>query len=517
MVLQKRPMMLMILDGFGLSDNYRGNAIAHAHKPNLDRIFNTYPTTSLSASGEAVGLPAGQMGNSEVGHLNIGAGRIVFQDLLKISQSIETGDFFKNPALNKVMDHVISTGTSLHLMGLLSDGGVHSHLSHLFALIDMAVNRGIDKVYIHCFLDGRDTSPRSASRYLADLLNHINGHEAVNIASIAGRYYAMDRDHRWDRIEKAYNAMVLKEGRLFNDPLSALKFAYDHGENDEFFIPSCIGDDKEARIKDSDGVIFFNFRPDRAREITRSLIDPNFLDFKREKYPENLSFCAMTDYDSSLHEVADFGVAFPSEDLKNTFGEYISSLGFTQLRIAETEKYAHVTFFFNGGEEKKFPGESRILIPSPKVPTYDLKPEMSAFELTDEVLKAVNGECFDCIILNFANPDMVGHTGVFDAAVKAIEAVDVCIGKIEKAVLAKGGEILLTADHGNADLMVNKKNEIVTSHSLNPVPLVHIAGSPEKLLPGGKLCDIAPTMLDLMDLAKPLEMTGKSLIAKDHA
>lgn len=498
--------MLMILDGFGLNPRREGNAIAAANTPNLDRIFAKYPHTQLSACGLSVGLPEGQMGNSEVGHLNIGAGRVVYQELTRITKAAEDGSLFENPALNNAMDHALANNSALHFFGLLSDGGVHSHISHLFALLDMAKKKELKKVLVHCFLDGRDVPPRCANQYIKALQNHMNTLGIGEIATICGRYYAMDRDKRWDRVEKAYDAMTLGHGFETATGCAAVDSAYEREENDEFVQPSVTG---AGTVNDGDAIIMYNFRPDRAREITRAFADPAFDGFVRKKTVKNLKYVCMTQYDASMPGVE---VAFPPQTLVNTFGDYIASLGLSQLRIAETEKYAHVTFFFNGGVEAPAPKEDRILVPSPKVPTYDLQPEMSAPEVTAQVLSQIAEEKYDCIILNFANADMVGHTGIMNAAVKAVETLDTCVPQIVDAVLAKGGQILLTADHGNADCMTDEAGNTVTAHSLFPVPLVHIAGEAKELSDGGKLCDIAPTLLDLMGLKKPAEMTGRSLI-----
>ncbi len=502
-----RPTVLMILDGYGLNKETAGNAIAAAHKPNLDKIFEKYPFTSLKACGLDVGLPQGQMGNSEVGHLNIGAGRIVYQDLTMITKSIENGTFFENPALLKAIDHVKRNDSTLHLLGLLSDGGVHSHIDHLLALTDMAKANGVTKLCVHCFLDGRDVPPRCAHEYINILSKHLEKIGTGTIGTISGRYYAMDRDKRWDRVQKTYNAMTMGEGLHAITATEAIDEAYKRDENDEFILPTVI--DKAIPVSDGDAMIMYNFRPDRAREITRAFVDKNFTGFDREKTIEDLCYICMTQYDAEMPNVT---LAFPPETLHNTLGEYIADLGLTQLRIAETEKYAHVTFFFNGGVEAPNRNEDRILIPSPKVATYDLQPEMSAPEVTDKVLNAINSDKYDMIILNFANADMVGHTGIMNAAVKAIETLDLCVPKIVDAILAKDGQILLTADHGNADVMTDKEGNPVTAHSLNDVPLVHIANHPVKLKDGGRLCDIAPTMLKLMNLDIPEEMTGKSLV-----
>ncbi|MDD7601681.1 MAG: 2,3-bisphosphoglycerate-independent phosphoglycerate mutase [Firmicutes bacterium] len=536
----KKPTMLMILDGFGLSDAADGNAIAAAKKPNLDRIFNTYPGTQLAASGLAVGLPEGQMGNSEVGHLNIGAGRIVYQELTKITKAIEDGIFFDNVPLNHACDHVLKTGGTLHLYGLLSDGGVHSHITHLFALLQLAKKRGVKKVFVHCFMDGRDVPPTSGADFMKQLEDFMDAEGIGRVGVVSGRYYAMDRDKRWERVSLAYDALTLGEGKQSASGSEAVAAAYARGETDEFILPTvcgaagenaeaCIGENAgetdfavetdfagKGYVHDGDSIVMFNFRPDRARELTRAFVDPAFDGFERKKTVNDLCYVCMTQYDAEMPNVE---VAFPPRRLENTLGEYISGLGLHQLRIAETEKYAHVTFFFNGGVEEPNPLEDRILIPSPKVATYDLQPEMSAVTVTEKVLEEIaagernEASMYDLIILNFANADMVGHTGVFDAAVRAIETLDACVGRIEKAVLAAGGQILLTADHGNADEMLDEAGNVVTAHSTNPVPLVHIADQPVSgFREGGKLADIAPTLLHLMGLPVPPEMTGECLI-----
>ena len=502
-----KPTMLLIMDGYGVSGQQAGNAIAAANKPNLDRIFATYPHTTIGASGLQVGLPEGQMGNSEVGHLNIGAGRIVYQELTKITKSVKDGDFFENPVLNEAMDHALSKGSSLHLLGLLSDGGVHSHIDHLLALIGMAARIGLEKVFVHGFLDGRDVPPRCAAQYVIQCEETMKQIGVGSIATISGRYYSMDRDNRWERVTLAYQAMTSGIGEYADSAVAAVENAYGRGENDEFVRPTIVNSD--GMIQDGDAVIMFNFRPDRAREITRTFVDPEFSGFQREKMPQDLYYACMTQYDKTMPNVH---VAYLPQNLKNTFGQYIAELGLKQLRIAETEKYAHVTFFFNGGVEAPNPGEDRILVDSPKVATYDLQPEMSAYGVTDRVLEQIAENRYDVIILNFANPDMVGHTGIMEAAVAAIETIDSCVGKITDAVLAQGGQILLTADHGNAEAMLDETGAVQTAHSTNPVPLVFISNEPKELAEGGILADLAPTLLTMMDLPIPSEMTGKSLL-----
>lgn len=499
--------MLMILDGYGINDDSYGNAVAAADTPSLDAIFSKYPSTRLDACGLAVGLPEGQMGNSEVGHLNIGAGRVVYQDLTRITRAVKDGSFFSNTALMEAVSHVKERDSVLHLMGLLSDGGVHSHIDHLLALIDLAVKDGVRKLAVHCFLDGRDVPPRCAEKYISRLEAYMKEKGLGSIATISGRYYAMDRDKRWERVEKAYDAITLGDGIHAPDGISAVKAAYERDENDEFVLPTVI--DGAPAAGDGDSIIMYNFRPDRAREITRAFTDEAFTGFKRKKALRDLCYICMTQYDAEMPGVR---LAFPPESLKNTLGEYVADLGLTQLRIAETEKYAHVTFFFNGGVEAPCRNEDRILVPSPKVSTYDMQPEMSAYEVTGKVIDAVKSKKYDLIILNFANADMVGHTGIMKAAVEAIEALDKCVPAIVDAVLGQEGQILLTADHGNADVMLDENGNPVTAHSLNQVPLVHISAHPEKLKEGGRLCDIAPTVLKLMNLSVPPEMTGKPLV-----
>ena len=502
-----RPTMLMILDGFGEREETKGNAIAAANKPHLDQIFTTYPHTTIKACGLNVGLPDGQMGNSEVGHLNIGAGRIVYQDLTLITKEIEDGSFFRNEALLKAMAHAKKNHSCLHLLGLLSDGGVHSHITHLFALIDMAKKEGVEKLCVHCFLDGRDVPPKCANTYIDQLCEHMEQVGLGNIGIVSGRYYAMDRDKRWERLVKAYDAMIGEEALHAKTGQDAVLEAYDRDETDEFVLPTIV--DGALPVDDGDAMIMFNFRPDRAREITRAFVDKDFDGFERKKVIDDLCYICMTQYDATMPNVT---LAYPPETPANTLGVYISSLGMKQLRIAETEKYAHVTFFFNGGVEEPNEGEDRILVPSPKVATYDLQPEMSAPQVTEKVLEAIATDKYDMIILNFANADMVGHTGVMEAAIKAIETLDACVPQIVDAILAKDGQILLTADHGNADEMLDAEGNVMTAHSLSDVPLVHIAREPRPLDEGGKLCDLAPTLLDLMGLPIPEEMTGRSLI-----
>lgn len=501
----KKPLILIIMDGFGFGPD-NGNAIKAAKKPNLDRIFSENPITQIGASGLNVGLPDGQMGNSEVGHTNIGAGRIVYQELTRITKSIEDGDFFQNPAFVGAIDKAVKNGSALHLMGLLSDGGVHSHNSHLYALLKLAKERGCKKVYVHAFLDGRDVPPSSGSDYVADCMAEMKKIGVGEIATVMGRYYAMDRDNRWERVGKAYAAMAYGEGVQASDPVQAVKDSYQNGVTDEFVVPVVCA--KDAAISAGDSVIFFNFRPDRAREITRTFVDPDFKGFERKKGFFPLNYVCMTQYDATMPNV---DVAFRPETLKNTFAEYISGKGLTQLRIAETEKYAHVTFFFNGGVETVYPGEERALIKSPKVATYDLQPEMSAYLVTDELLKRIDSGKYDVIILNFANCDMVGHTGIFDAAKAAVEAVDTCVGKVVDDILAHNGVALITADHGNAEQMIATDGTPFTAHTTNPVPFC-VVGYPCKLRDGGKLADIAPTMLKILGLPQPPEMTGKSIV-----
>ena len=505
----KKPVALIIMDGFGYNPDSYGNAIADAKKPNLDKLFAECPHTLIGASGLDVGLPDGQMGNSEVGHTNIGAGRVVYQMLVKISKSIKEGTIRKNPAIVGAVENCVKNGSALHLMGLLSDGGVHSHIEHLFGLMEMAKDMGVEKIYVHAFLDGRDVPPTSGAEYMEKLVGETQRIGAGKVATVMGRFYAMDRDNAWDRVEKAYAAMVYGEGVEGCCPVGAIKKSYEEGVTDEFMVPTVL--DKEGTIKAGDSVIFFNFRPDRARQITRAFVDPDFTGFPRKNGFFPLHFVCMTQYDATMPNVH---VAFPPEALTMTMGEYISKNGLTQLRIAETQKYAHVTFFYNGGEEKTFPGEDRILIKSPDVETFDLKPEMSAYEVTDAVVKAIEEDKYNMIILNYANCDMVGHTGIEEAATKAVEAVDACVGRMVDAVLKAGGAALITADHGNAEKMKEPDGAPFTAHTTNPVPLI-VAGYPCKLRDGGRLADLSPTMLDIMGLPKPPEMDGESLIVKE--
>ena len=510
--MKDKLMMLMILDGFGINENEQGNAVKLANTPNIDKLMKTCPTTQIHASGLAVGLPEGQMGNSEVGHTNIGAGRIVYQELTKITKSIEDGDFFSNEALNKAIENCKKNNSKLHIMGLLSDGGVHSHNRHLYAILELAKRKDFENVYIHCFMDGRDTPPTSGEGYIAKLEEKIKEKGIGKIATISGRFYSMDRDKRWQRIQKAYDAMVKGEGIKANSAIQAIESSYQKEVFDEFIEPTVIynGDSPVAKIEENDSVVFFNFRPDRAREITRTLVDRNFAEFDTNKNL-NLYFVCMTPYDETMPNV---DIAFKKETLVNTFGEYISKNGLTQLRIAETEKYAHVTFFFNGGEEKQYKGEDRILVPSPKVETYDMQPEMSAEEVTEKVVDAINSKKYDVVILNYANPDMVGHTGSLEATIKAIEKIDECVERVVEAVNNQKGRLIITADHGNSEQMIDyKTGEPHTAHTTNPVPLI-LVGVDNVKLKEGRLADLAPTMLDIMGLEKPAEMTGESIIEK---
>ena len=506
--------MLMILDGFGDNPNKDGNAIKLANTPNIDKLMKKYPNTDIYTSGKYVGLPDGQMGNSEVGHTNIGAGRIVYQELTRITKSIEDGDFFSNQELISAIENCKKNNSKLHILGLVSDGGVHSHIRHLYGLLELAKRRDFEDVYVHCFLDGRDTPPASAEGYIIKLQEKMQEKGIGKIASISGRFYSMDRDKRWQRVQKCYDALVKGEGLKANSAVKAIEDSYQKEVFDEFVEPTviCNGEEPIAKIEENDSVIFFNFRPDRAREITRAIVDKDFNEFETKKM--NVYFVCFTNYDETMPNVH---IAFKKETLHNTFGEVVSKAGLTQLRIAETEKYAHVTFFFNGGEEKQYPGEDRILVPSPKVETYDQKPEMSAYEVTDKVVEALENDKYDAVILNFANTDMVGHTGSLEAAIKAVEAVDKCVGRIVKVIEEKKGNLIITADHGNAEQMIDyKTGEPHTAHTTNPVPIILITDNPNyKLKENGKLADLAPTMLELMGLEKPQEMTGESLLIKN--
>ena len=506
--MNKIPTVLIIMDGYGLGEPTAENAINAAATPELDKLFEKNPHTTLSASGEDVGLPAGQIGNSEVGHTNIGAGRVVYQDLPRITNAVKDGSFFVNPAYSGAMDICRHTGGALHLMGLLSDGGVHSHIDHLYALLRMAGSRGLERVYIHAFLDGRDVGPRTGAGFVQDCVNTCSRLGTGKIATVQGRFYAMDRDKRWDRLERAYRALVLGEGKYEADPVKSVEDSYAAGVTDEFVEPVVC--DRDGVIKPGDSVIFFNFRPDRARELTWALTDENFQGFELPSGFFPVNFVCTTQYDETIHHLP---VAFPPEKIEDTLGEHIASMGMKQLRIAETEKYAHVTFFFNGGMEKQQEGEDRILIPSPKdFATYDLVPEMSAFSVADHAVEAIKSGKYDVVIINFANCDMVGHTGVREAAIKAVETVDACVGRVVRCTESMGGITIITADHGNADKMYEPDGTPHTAHTTNPVPFI-IAGAQVQLRPG-RLADIAPTILSLMGLDKPSAMTGCSLIVR---
>ncbi|MBR8661560.1 2,3-bisphosphoglycerate-independent phosphoglycerate mutase [Brevibacillus sp. NL20B1] len=508
-----KPVALIILDGFALREETYGNAVAQANKPNFDRYWQQYSHATLQASGLAVGLPEGQMGNSEVGHLNIGAGRVVYQDLTRISKEIREGAFFENETLIGAFRHAKEHGKQVHLFGLISDGGVHSHIEHLYALLELAKRQNVDRVFIHGFLDGRDVAPDSAVGYIEELQGKIAELGVGKIATVQGRYYAMDRDKRWERIEKAYRAMVYADAPAYTDPIQAVKESYEKSIMDEFVMPTVIVDEQGkpvTTIQSGDSIIFFNFRPDRAIQISQAFTNDDFRGFDRgEGHPRNLHFVCLTHFSETVNGY----VAYKPTNLDNTLGEVLAQHGLKQLRIAETEKYPHVTFFFSGGREQEFPGETRILIPSPKVATYDLKPEMSAPEVTEAVLKEIEAERFDAIILNFANCDMVGHSGLMEPTIKAVETVDECLGKVVDAILAKGGAAIITADHGNADLMLDEAGRPVTSHSTFPVPVI-VTKEGVTLREDGILADLSPTMLELLGLPQPAEMTGKSLIAK---
>lgn len=512
--MKKRFHALIIMDGFAFAEYKEASAIDKAGIPNIKRLMEKYPNTVIGASGMDVGLPHGQMGNSEVGHLNIGAGRIVYQEFTRITKSIDDGDFFSNEVLNAAIDHAKKSGGKLHLMGLLSDGGVHSHNTHLYALLELAKRAGLEDAYVHCFTDGRDVSPTSGAGFIKELYEFMQAKKFGRIASVSGRYYAMDRDNRWERVKKAYDLLVDGIGEYAPCPYEAMNESYQRGVTDEFIVPFAVAENEEGKItvKDGDAVVFFNFRPDRARELSRAFTEDEFKGFERRKL-ENLYFVCMTQYDVTFKNVH---VAFLPQSLDNTLGEVLSKRGYNQLRIAETEKYAHVTFFFNGGVEKPNLNEDRILVPSPKVATYDLKPDMSAYEVTEKALEAINSGKYDVMILNFANCDMVGHTGVMEAAIKAVRTVDECVGKLVDAILATGGMAIITADHGNADKMVDEDGKPFTAHTTNPVPFL-VADDQNKearLEEGGRLADIAPTLLYVMGEEIPQEMTGKVLIRR---
>lgn len=510
--MSKKPTVLMILDGYGLNSNITGNAVAEAATPVIDKLMKECPFTEGNASGMAVGLPEGQMGNSEVGHLNMGAGRIVYQDLTKITKAIQDGDFFENEELLKACQNAKAHSSSLHLFGLVSDGGVHSHNTHIYGLLELAKQQGVENVFVHCFLDGRDTPPASGKEYVEALEAHMSKIGIGKVATVMGRYYAMDRDNRWDRVELAYKAMVKGEGKTAASASSAIQCSYDDDKTDEFVLPTVImdGNDPVARIKDNDSVVFFNFRPDRAREITRTFCDVNFDGFERKERVQTYFVC-FTEYDVTIENKS---VAFLKSEIKNTFGEFLANHNKTQARIAETEKYAHVTFFFNGGVEEPNNGEERILVKSPKVATYDLQPEMSAYEVCDKLVDAIKTKRYDVIIVNFANPDMVGHTGIESAAIKAVEAVDACVGKTVDAIREVDGQMFICADHGNAEQLIDSvTGNPFTAHTTNPVPFI-LVNADEKigLKDGGCLADIAPTLIELMGMEQPKEMTGKSLL-----
>ncbi len=510
--MSKKTTVLMILDGYGLNEKTEGNAVALAHTPVMDRLMSTCPFVKGEASGMAVGLPDGQMGNSEVGHTNMGAGRIVYQMLVKITRDIQNGKFFENPALKAAMEHCRENNTALHLMGLLSPGGVHSHTEHLYGLLEMARRNGLEKVYVHAYLDGRDEPPASAAGFMAEAAAKMKEIGVGSVATISGRFYAMDRDNAWDRVEKAYRALVLGEGVTGeSDPVKAIEHSYAQGVTDEFMLPTIT--DPNGMIQENDSIIFFNFRPDRARQLTRAFVDPEFSGFPREKGFFPVHFVCMAQYDAEMPNVS---VAYPPEELVMTFGEFLSKNNMTQLRLAETQKYAHVTFFFNGGEEKQFEGEDRILVNSPRVETFDLKPEMSAYEVCDNLVDAIESGKYDVIIVNFANPDMVGHTGILEAAVKAVEAVDACVGRAVEAVKKTGSQMFICADHGNAEQLIDyETGGSFTAHTTNPVPFILVNYQEGYgLKDGGCLADIIPTLIEMMGMKQPAEMTGHSLLIK---
>ena len=512
--MSKKPTVLMILDGYGLNEKTEGNAVAQAKTPVMDDLMATCPYVKGYASGLAVGLPDGQMGNSEVGHLNMGAGRIVYQELTRITKEIQDGDFFENEAFLQAVENCKKNDSALHLMGLVSDGGVHSHNTHIYALLELAKRHGLEKVFVHCFLDGRDTPPASGKDYVKELSDKMKEIGVGRVASVMGRYYAMDRDNRWDRVELAYRALTTGEGNQADCGVCAIAKSYEDGKTDEFVVPTVVAEDGKAigTIIDGDSVIFFNFRPDRAREITRAFCDDDFSGFAREKRLD-LCYVCFTEYDVTIPNKL---VAFKKVSINNTFGQFLAANGLKQARIAETEKYAHVTFFFNGGVEEPNAGEDRILVKSPKVATYDLKPEMSAYEVCDKLVGAIKSQDYDVIIINFANPDMVGHTGILDAAIKAVEAVDECVGKAVDAIREVNGQLFICADHGNAEQLIDYETGApFTAHTTNPVPFLLVNCDPAYTLrEGGALCDIVPTLIELMGMEKPAEMTGESLLVE---
>ena len=512
--MSRKPVVLMILDGYGLNERHDGNAVYEAQTPVMDRLMKEYPFVKGNASGLSVGLPDGQMGNSEVGHLNMGAGRIVYQELTRITKSIEDGDFFENPEFLAAVENCKNHDSALHLYGLVSDGGVHSHITHIYGLLELAKRNGLTKVFVHCFLDGRDTPPSSGKEFVAELEGKMKELGVGRVASVMGRYYAMDRDNRWDRVKLAYDALTKGEGNRGESATGLIQESYDNGKTDEFVLPAVVTENGApvGLIREHDSVIFFNFRPDRAREITRAFCDDSFSGFEREKRME-LTYVCFTDYDETIPNKL---VAFKKETISNTFGEFLAAHGKKQARIAETEKYAHVTFFFNGGVEEPNPGEDRILVKSPKVPTYDMQPEMSAPQVCEKLVEAIHSGKYDVIIVNFANPDMVGHTGVEAAAVKAIEAVDACVGKTVEAILEENGVLFICADHGNAEQLIDyATGEPFTAHTTNPVPFILVnAGEGYGLREGGCLADIAPTLIELMGMEQPKEMTGRSLLVR---
>ena len=513
--MSKRPTVLMILDGYGLNEKKEGNAVAEANTPVMDQLMAECPFVKGNASGMAVGLPDGQMGNSEVGHLNMGAGRIVYQELTRITKEIEDGVFFENEALLSAIDNCKKNGSDLHLFGLLSDGGVHSHNTHMYALLELAKRNGIEHVYLHAFLDGRDTPPSSGKGFVEEAMNQMEKIGVGQVATVMGRYYVMDRDNRWDRVQKAYEALVLGEGETAECGLCAVQQSYDKGETDEFVLPTVIVKDGKpvATVKEKDSVIFYNFRPDRAREITRAFCDDKFDGIERAKGYFPLTFVAFTEYDVTIPNKT---VAFHKVEITNTFGEFLANNGLKQLRTAETEKYAHVTFFFNGGVEEPNEGEDRLLVNSPKVATYDLQPEMSAYKVCDGLVDAIKSDQYDVIIVNFANPDMVGHTGVEQAAIQAIEAVDECVGRVVDAIREADGQMFICADHGNAEQLIDyDTKQPFTAHTINPVPFILVNYDDNYTLrEGGCLADIAPTLIEMMGMTQPEEMTGKSLLIK---